>query len=91
MRILIATETVAREDFIPCSFIFSVGQPSHYFSDSSPSSFLYGPGNLLLSTPMPKLCYGSSLLLCLTPCPIPMFSSTSSLLVLCGYNLGSSS
>jgi hypothetical protein len=28
MRILIATEIVAREDFIPCSFIFSIGHPS---------------------------------------------------------------
>jgi hypothetical protein len=28
MRILIATEIVAREDFVPCSFIFSVGHPS---------------------------------------------------------------
>jgi hypothetical protein len=28
MRILIATEIVAREDFIPCSFIFSVGHLS---------------------------------------------------------------
>jgi hypothetical protein len=71
MRILIATETVAREDFIPCSYIFSVGHPSHPFSCSSPSSFLSGPGNLLLPSPMSKLCYGSSLLLCLTPCPIP--------------------
>jgi hypothetical protein len=65
MRILIATETVAREDFIPCSYIFSVGHPSQPFSYSSPSSFLYGPGNLLLSTLMPNICYESSLLLCL--------------------------
>jgi hypothetical protein len=91
MRILIATETVAREDFIPCSYIFSVGHPAHPCSYSSPSSFLYGPGSLLLPSPMSKLCYGSSLLLCLTPCPIPMFPSASSLLALCGSNLDSSS
>jgi hypothetical protein len=89
MRILIATERVAREDFIPCSCIFSVGHPSHCFSHSSPSSFLYGPGNSPLSTSMPGLCYGSSLLPCLTPCPIPMFPKASSLLVLCGSNVGS--
>jgi hypothetical protein len=91
MRILTATETVAREDFIPCSYIFSVGHPSQTCSYSSPSSFLYGPGNLLLPSPMSKPCYGSSLLLCLTPCPIPMFPCASSLLVLCGSNLGSRS
>jgi hypothetical protein len=91
MRILTATEKVAREDFIPCSYIFSVGHPSQTCSYSSPSSFLYGPGNLLLPSPMSKLCYGSSLLLFLTPCLIPMFSSTSSLLVLSGSNRGSSS
>jgi hypothetical protein len=72
MRILIATETVAREVCIPWSYIFSVGHASHPFSYSSCSSFLYGPGKLLLSTTMPKLCYGSSLLRCLTPCPIPL-------------------
>jgi hypothetical protein len=57
MRNLIATEIVAREDFIPSSFIFSVGHPSRSSFHSSPSSFLYGPGNWLLSTSMPKLCY----------------------------------
>jgi hypothetical protein len=91
MRILTAAETVAREDFIPCSYIFSVGHPSHPCFFSSPSSFLYGPGNLLLPSPISKVCYGSSLLLCLTPCPIPMFPSASSLLILSGSNLGSSS
>jgi hypothetical protein len=55
MRTLIATETVVREDFIPCSYVFSIGHPSHPFSCSSPSSCLSGPGNSLLSTPMPKL------------------------------------
>jgi thiol:disulfide interchange protein len=47
--------------------------------------------NLLLPSPMSKPCYGFSLLLCLTPCPIPMFPSASSLLVLSASNLGSSS
>jgi hypothetical protein len=88
MRILIATEIVAREDFISCSFIFSVGHLSRSSSHSSPSSFLHGPRNSPPSTSMPKLCSGSSLLLFLTPCPIPMFPSASSLLVLCGSNLG---
>ena len=80
MRILTAIETVAREDFISCSYIFSVGHPSQTCSCSSPSSCLSGPGNLLLPSPISKLCYVSSLLLCLTPCPIPMFHSARSLL-----------
>jgi hypothetical protein len=40
--------------------------------------------------PVTKVMDGSSLLLFLSPCPIPMFPSASSLLVLSGSNLGSS-
>jgi hypothetical protein len=39
MRILVATERVAREDSIPCSYIFSVGHPSSLFPIHHPAPF----------------------------------------------------